>query len=100
MMAVKEREHISATVSRPTLVVAFGVWSQSKREANGLPSLARALCSDAIEEVFNVNPTSFDEWWLRNSYRYMKGMTEIDRRRARVLTRSFMADVALGRVDV
>lgn len=63
------------------------------------PDVARQIGIDALSELFAIRTASYDEWWARNHYRYMK-MREDDRARVRRALREFIADVSLGKVKV
>jgi hypothetical protein len=91
------RKH-APTVDRADLVAAYRRHVEGRADAQGLTEGALSIGTDALEELVEMKTTLFDEWWLRNHYRYLRGMTEMDRRRGRVLARSFIGAAALGQI--
>lgn len=81
-------------VSREQLVAHFREWVAARdRVAEALPGRVWALADDALRELMVLSTQRFDDWWLRNHYRYVK-LRELDRRRIRNLVRTFIGEIS------
>lgn len=85
------------TVPREAIVAAFHAWLAATGKT--LTKDGETLAADAIEELVEVKAQLFEDWWLRNFYRYKK-MRELDRAPARNAARAFIAQFQLGKIEV
>jgi hypothetical protein len=91
------RETSDSSVSREALVAAYDLWLKGRND-DCLPR-QRDMAKDSLSEMVLLRTARFDDWYRRNAYRY-DDMREIDRRRARILVRCFVADLSLGKVPI
>lgn len=104
-MMANKREPVA--VERDRVRQAFHAWA-SEHEATAYGELRKmsvggesvfALVHDAIDEMVELRIPLFDDWWLRNHYRYTM-MREIERRRVRAMAREFLSALCHGKVIV
>lgn len=86
-----------ADVTRAQVLQAFNAWL--KTNGDQLDGEAHALAADALQEIVELRTPLFDEWYVRNHYRYRR-LKEVERRRSRALCRLFVALVSLGKVAI
>lgn len=95
--ARKRHDSVGVAVDRQLVIAAWREWQGEDTGDCPLPEAANTLVEDALEEMIELRTQLFDDWWLRNHYRYMR-LRELDRRRARELARRFLAALCLGKV--
>lgn len=86
-----------ATVSREQVVAAFFAFCEGSSQA--VAEVEGKLVADAIEELVELRTAAFDDWYVRNHYRY-RTMRETERRRASYLGRTFLGQLQLGKVEL
>lgn len=86
-------------ISRERVCEAFRGWLDGRKE-DGINEAQLALAADALSEIVVLRTQRYDDWWIRNAYRFDKTMREIERRRIRILLRGFIADFSLGKVEL
>jgi hypothetical protein len=98
----KRRAEEALVVERSVIHAAFMRWVEATGFADlwaSVPENDRVILTDALEEMIELTPQLFDDWWIRNHYRY-GWMREIERRKVRQLAATFFAALAAGRVDL
>jgi hypothetical protein len=93
------REALPVAVERSQISRIFQVWHKAKyREWTlALSPAALVLAHDALRELRSLAVPTFDDWWLRNHWRY-GALREQDRRRVREMTREFLDELSHRRV--
>ena len=87
----------SRIVPRDVIVAAFYAYCEGQQKA--LSEAEGKLAADALEECVELRTARYDDWWLRNNYRYRK-MRETERRNARHAVRSFIGQLQVGKIEL
>jgi hypothetical protein len=85
------------TVSREKIVAAFHAYCAGL-DVEFSESVEK-IAVDSLEEMIIISTARFDEWWIRNHYRY-KTLTEVDRRACRNILRDYVAKFQQGKIEI
>jgi len=91
------------SVSRPDFQKAFHAWVKTQKhyaeKYKKTPRAALKMADDALSEMLLLKPNLFEEWYIRNHYRYID-LTEISRRAVRGMMKAFLTEVFHGKIDL
>lgn len=93
----------AVAIDRDIVIEAFHRWAAKDPEYRSsyadLSERALVIAVDALEEIIELRTSAFDDWYLRNGYRY-GSLREVERRMARGVARAFIGALQQGKVPL